>query len=69
MKLHVKNCRETFVKNSDLEVQVIEEHGQEKAFNCEICGKLFVHEWRIKKASKNAWEQQPSNYGGKTQEF
>ena len=44
-KLEVKNCREcdeTFVKNSDLEVHIIAEHGQEKAFKCDICDKLFV---------------------------
>ena len=51
-KVQVKNCKEcekTFGKNSDLETHVVAEHGHEKAFGCEICGKLFVLEWRMKK--------------------
>ena len=51
-KVQVKKCKEcdkTFAKNSDLEVHVVAEHGHEKTFGCETCGKLFVLEWRMKK--------------------
>jgi len=53
--LHAKKCKEcgeTFTQNSDLEMHVISEHGQEKSFQCEICDKRFVLEWRMRKHLK-----------------
>ena len=54
-KLHArkcKECEETFTKNSDLEMHVITEHEQEKTFQCGICAKRFVLEWRMRKHLK-----------------
>ena len=51
-KLYVKKCTdcdETFTKNSDFEVHMIDKHEKEKTFKCEICDKTFVLEWRMKK--------------------
>ena len=46
-KLYVKKCTdcdETFTKNSDFEVHMIDKHEKEKTFKCEICDKTFVLE-------------------------
>ena len=54
-KLHARKCKEcgeTFTKKSDLEVHAIAEHGQEKTFQCGICDKRFVLEWRMRKHLK-----------------
>ena len=42
-------CNKPFTKNSDLEIHLMEIHGVEKKFSCEVCEKEFVLEWRFKK--------------------
>ena len=44
-----KVCNTTFLKNSDLEMHVMEAHQAEKKFICDVCDKSFVLEWRYKK--------------------
>ena len=44
-----KVCEMTFMKNSDLEMHVMEAHESEKKFSCNVCNKAFVLEWRHKK--------------------
>lgn len=43
-----KLCDEKFTKNSDLEHHMVDEHGREKKFDCESCGKKFFLQWRLK---------------------
>ena len=50
-KLNIKTCTEyekAFTKNADLEVHMVDNHGQEKTFECEKCGQTFVLEWSMK---------------------
>ena len=44
-----KLCDETFTKNSDFENHMVDKHDVEKKFECEICGKKFLLQWRMKK--------------------
>ena len=44
-----KVCEMNFLKNSDLEMHVMEAHTSEKKFSCNVCDKSFVLEWRHKK--------------------
>ena len=44
-----KLCPETFELNCDLEVHVKRNHVSEEKFDCDICGKSFALEWRMKK--------------------
>ena len=39
-----KVCEMTFMKNSDLEMHVMEAHESEKKFSCNVCNKAFVLE-------------------------
>jgi hypothetical protein len=42
-------CGEIFDKNSDFEVHMEEAHKVNKTYKCEVCGKMFLHEWRLRK--------------------
>ena len=42
-------CEETFVYNADLEKHMNNEHNASKDFECTVCGKRFLLEWRLKK--------------------
>ena len=42
-------CGEIFDKNSDFEVHMEEAHKVNKKFKCEVCGKMFLLEWRLRK--------------------
>ena len=42
-------CEETFVYNADLEKHMNNEHNASKDFECTVCGKRFLLEWRRKK--------------------
>ena len=44
-----KKCGKLFSKNSDFEHHLEVEHNVDKSFRCELCGKGFVLEWRLKK--------------------
>ena len=50
-------CGEVFSKNSDFEIHMEENHNVDKNFKCDICGKLFVLEWRLKKHRHNHTEK------------
>ena len=39
---------ETFVKNNELETH-LRIHIEAKKFNCNLCGKVFLLKWRMKK--------------------
>ena len=43
-----KVCDKRFNKNSDFENHMVDEHGQEKKYECESCGKKFLLQWRLK---------------------
>ena len=42
-------CDEVFRKNSDFENHMVDQHAVEKNFECGICGKKFLLQWRLKK--------------------
>ena len=42
-------CGEIFDKNSDFEIHMEEVHKVDKIFKCELCGKIFLLEWRLRK--------------------
>ena len=42
-------CETTFVYNADLEKHMNNEHNAPKDFECTVCGKRFLLEWRLKK--------------------
>ena len=42
-------CDETFARNSDFENHMVDTHEAEKKFECEVCGKRFLLQWRLQK--------------------
>jgi hypothetical protein len=44
-----KLCDETFLRNSDFERHLEEEHKLRKTFECDTCGKAFHLKWRLGK--------------------
>ena len=46
-------CGETFARNYELETHMFHMHELEKTSKCEICGKSFYLEWRLKKHGSN----------------
>ena len=48
-ELKVKQCDESFSRNCDLEMHVKENHENAEKHECNICGKSFVLEWRMRK--------------------
>jgi len=44
-----KECDETFSKNFELENHMVHVHGCQKSNSCDICGKKFYLEWRLRK--------------------
>ena len=42
-------CDLTFIKRCDLENHLIGTHNQQKDLKCDICGKEFILNWRLKK--------------------
>ena len=42
-------CSETFPRNSDFEAYMTEKHEAEKTFGYDVCGKMFLLQWRLKK--------------------
>ena len=42
-------CDETFSRNSEFENHMVEKHDVQKTFECSICGKRFLLQWRLKK--------------------
>ena len=42
-------CDLTFKTNSDFENHMVETHDAEKTFKCEVCGKMFLLAWRLRK--------------------
>ena len=43
-----KECKKEFKRNCDLELHM-KDHNTEKEFNCDVCGKGFFLEWRLRK--------------------
>ena len=43
-----EECNEEFTRNCDLEVH-LDGHTREKEFKCEVCGKGFFLQWRLRK--------------------
>ena len=44
-----KICKETFAKNSDLEIHIKNTHENTDVYDCDICEKSFSLKWRLKK--------------------
>ena len=42
-------CGEVLTRNSDFEKHMQEKHDAKKTFECDVCGKMFLLEWRLKK--------------------
>ena len=48
-KKSCNECGEKFTRNCQLETHMVNFHGLEKIHACEVCGKTFYLEWRLKK--------------------
>jgi hypothetical protein len=52
-----KQCDQTFAKNFELEIHMVNFHGLEKQHSCELCGKRFFLKWRLRKhLSVHKWK-------------
>ena len=47
--LNCSLCEKVFDKNCDLENHIIKYHKDYETFKCDLCQKIFVTEWRLKK--------------------
>ena len=56
-RIACSKCDKEFVKNSDLETHVINEHAIIKKYKCDLCEKMFVLEWRLLKHRTNHMNQ------------
>ena len=42
-------CDKRFNRNSDFEIHMVDQHDAKKDFECDLCGKTFLLQWRLKK--------------------
>ena len=48
-KIDCTECKEAFVKTSDLEAHIKVNHAIKEEHSCDQCGKMFALKWRLKK--------------------